>query len=98
MQLLIVMSLIFSVQIFSADKVNAATSTELGAFASKFYGTPYKFGGTTPEGFDCSGYIRNVFNKFNISLPRTSAEQYNVGETVAKENLQPGDLVFFANT
>ncbi|WP_342578556.1 C40 family peptidase [Psychrobacillus sp. FSL K6-2843] len=98
MQVLIVISLIFSVQVYSADKVNAATSIEIGAFASKFYGTPYKYGGTTPKGFDCSGYIRYVFNKFGLSLPRTSAEQYKVGEKVAKDKLAPGDLVFFANT
>lgn len=97
-QTLIVVSLIFSLQVFSADKASAASSSEIGAFASKFYGTPYKFGGTTPKGFDCSGYIRYVFNKFDISLPRTSAEQYKVGEKVAKDKLQPGDLVFFANT
>lgn len=97
-QTLIAVSLILSLQVFSADKADAATSTEIGAFASKLYGTPYKFGGTTPEGFDCSGYIRYVYNKFDISLPRTSAEQFKVGKTVAKDKLQPGDLVFFANT
>lgn len=97
-QTLIALSLVLALQVVSTDKASAAPSSEIGAFASKFYGTPYKFGGTTPKGFDCSGYIRYVFNKFDISLPRTSAEQYEVGEKVAKDKLQPGDLVFFANT
>lgn len=97
-QILIAVSLIFSIQVFSADKASAATPSQIGSFALKLYGTPYKFGGTTPAGFDCSGYIRYVYNKFDISLPRTSAEQFEVGETVAKDKLQPGDMVFFANT
>lgn len=97
-QILIAVSLIFSIQVFSADKASAATPTQIGSVALNLYGTPYKFGGTTPAGFDCSGYIRYVYNKFDISLPRTSAEQFKVGETVAKDKLQPGDMVFFANT
>lgn len=77
---------------------SGATPDEIANYALKFKGTPYKFGGTTPSGFDCSGYIRYVFNEFGISLPRTSAEQFNVGTAVSKGNLQKGDLVFFANT
>lgn len=63
--------------------------------AESYEGVPYVFGGTTPSGFDCSGYVRYVFAKSGITLPRMADEQYNVGKLVAKRNLQPGDLVFF---
>lgn len=79
-------------------EASGATPEEIANYAQQFKGVPYKFGGTTPSGFDCSGYIRYVFNNFGISLPRTSAEQYGVGTAVSKSNLQKGDLVFFANT
>ncbi len=57
----------------------------------------YKFGGNSPEqGLDCSGLIRYVFQQATgISLPRTAREQARVGESVAVDKLQPGDLVFF---
>ncbi|WLR50544.1 NlpC/P60 family protein [Bacillus tianshenii] len=63
--------------------------------SKKYMGVPYVFGGTTPNGFDCSGYIRHVYNESGISLPRTTSQQYNVGQAVAKEDLQKGDIVFF---
>ncbi|MDW0111119.1 C40 family peptidase [Sporosarcina aquimarina] len=82
----------------SVDEASAASSSDIATYAKKFTGTPYKFGGTTTSGFDCSGYIRYVYNHANIKLPRTSAEQFKVGKAVSKDKLQPGDLVFFANT
>ena len=66
--------------------------------AKKLLGTPYVWGGTTPKGFDCSGFVQYVFNQSGISLPRTTTEQYKIGTYVAKSNLQPGDLVFLQNT
>lgn len=68
---------------------------EILTYANTFTGVPYKFGGTTPAGFDCSGYIRYVFQKIGFDMPRQADEQYTVGKKVEKSNLQPGDLVFF---
>jgi cell wall-associated NlpC family hydrolase len=97
-QILMVVFLISMLPFISSNEVSAATPDEIATYAKKFYGIPYKFGGTTTAGFDCSGYIRYVFKKSNISLPRTSVDQFKVGTTVNKDELQPGDLVFFANT
>ncbi len=64
--------------------------------ATALLGTPYKFGGTTPDGFDCTGYVAYVFRKtIGLSLPRTSLEQIQSGEPLSSRHLQPGDLVYF---
>ena len=64
-------------------------------YAQRFMGTPYKYAGTSPKGFDCSGYIQYVFKHFDCNLPRTTTEQARVGKKVKQKNLKPGDLVFF---
>jgi cell wall-associated NlpC family hydrolase len=73
------------------------TASEITSYALSLIGVDYKFGGNSPEqGLDCSGLIRYVFQQATgISLPRTAREQARVGESVAVDKLQPGDLVFF---
>ena len=58
-------------------------------------GVPYWFGGTTPRGFDCSGFTRYVFSTIGVELPRMADSQYGVGRPVPADRMQPGDLVFF---
>lgn len=64
--------------------------------AEKYLGSPYKFGGTTSSGFDCSGYTLTVFNENNFKLPRNSGEQANTGNKIDVNSVKPGDLLFFA--
>lgn len=64
--------------------------------ARTYMGTPYKWGGTTRSGIDCSGLTGNAFNAIKVSLPRTADAQALVGEKIKIGDLKPGDLVFFA--
>ncbi|MGR4065128.1 MAG: C40 family peptidase [Vulcanimicrobiaceae bacterium] len=80
-----------------AGSVLEHTSTiagELTRNALRFLGTPYVFGGTSPGGFDCSGYVQHVFAMLGIYVPRTADAQYYEGRP-AIGGPQPGDLVFF---
>lgn len=61
-------------------------------------GVPYVYGGTTPSGFDCSGFTQYIFREaLGIELPRSAAAQYGVGESVSLDELQAGDLVFWGS-
>ncbi len=79
----------------AALKGASATADQIIATAKKYIGSPYLWGGVTPAGFDCSGYVQYVFAANGITLPRTAAQQYTAGTYVSKANLQKGDLVFF---
>ena len=68
---------------------------EIIEYAKQFMGIKYVFGGTSPKGFDCSGFTMYVFNKFGISLPHSAKGQAELGVAVSKSELIPGDLVFF---
>ena len=64
--------------------------------AKQFLGVPYVWGGSSPNGFDCSGFVQYVFAQKGIHLPRTADIQATAGRPVSKAELMPGDLVFFA--
>ena len=63
--------------------------------ADDWIGTPYRFGGTTKSGVDCSAFVQNVYKSIGINLPRTSRDQYSFTRRISRENLEVGDLVFF---
>ncbi|CAM4367663.1 C40 family peptidase [Paenibacillus alkaliterrae] len=74
---------------------SAFANSKLNGYVDGVIGSPYKSGGMSTRGFDCSGFTTYVFDKMGIELPRTSASQAKAGTKVAKADLLPGDLVFF---
>ena len=90
----------------SPDRVPPNTGKvdrDMGAIAARtaerFVGIPYRWGGeNVVDGMDCSGFVRAVYNLCGLNIPRTSRDQYKAGETVAKDDLQDGDLVFFGSS
>lgn len=83
-----------------APPLSAAQAGSVVNFAMQFRGVPYKWGGASPGGFDCSGFVKYVYAQFGLSLPHSAAGQYSqrYGTFIDRSSLQPGDIVFFANT
>lgn len=67
------------------------------SIALSYLGAPYVWGGSSPSGFDCSGFVMYVYSQAGISLPHSSSAQYGSGDYVSRDSLQPGDLVFFGS-
>ena len=83
---------------YPASTTTSVSAARVLGTADRYVGTPYVWGGTTPNGFDCSGFTQFVFAKQGVRLPRTSREQAQVGTPIAPEwrAVAPGDLVMFA--
>ncbi len=80
------------------DPIPAAPPSRYGGvvgIAMQYLGVPYLWGGASPSGFDCSGFLMYVYAKVGVSLPHNAAAQYGYGTPVDRSQLQPGDLVFF---
>jgi cell wall-associated NlpC family hydrolase len=83
------------------DSRTAATDAPLERaalvrYATQLAGTPYRWGGSTPAGFDCSGLVRYVYAKFGVPMEHFTGAQYAAYPKVGRDDLRPGDLVFFA--
>ncbi len=76
-----------------------ATTTDRGVMllrvAESRIGTPYRYGGAGPDAFDCSGLVSYAHHELGVSVPRTAAEQFAAATPVQRQELRPGDLVFF---
>ena len=78
------------------DETNNLFTEFLLKEAETYIGTPYRYGGTTRNGIDCSAFVRSVFETFNMNLPRVSADQAKQGHRISTDEAREGDLVFFA--
>lgn len=74
---------------------NADLAASVLEYAKQFVGVKYVYGGSTPKGFDCSGFTKYVFQKFKIDLPRSSEDYYGVGTKVSRTDMKPGDVLLF---
>ena len=80
----------------AAPPADASRGAQVVAIAMRYLGVPYKWGGASPStGFDCSGLTMYVYAQIGISLPHYAAAQYGMGVPVSRDQLQPGDLVFY---
>jgi cell wall-associated NlpC family hydrolase len=75
--------------------VSGSRGAAVIAIASRYFGVPYRYGGSSPRGFDCSGLVMYVFSQLGIHLPRTAGAQYGATRRVSRSEARPGDLVFF---
>jgi cell wall-associated NlpC family hydrolase len=63
--------------------------------AARYVGVRYRYGGSTPAGFDCSGYTKYVYDQVGIDIPRTADQQYEAATRISRSAARPGDLVFY---
>lgn len=86
----------------SVSNAKSSTGTDkerktIVRYARTFIGVPYRYGGNTPkEGFDCSGYVKYVYTKFNVNVPRVTRDYVNYGKRISLSKIRPGDLILFS--
>lgn len=89
-------SLQFKYAILLDVPIEEIEDQKLFSFIDSWYGTPYRYGGFSKDGVDCSGFTQSFMTTiYNISIPRISAEQYNQSKRISRKELEQGDLVFF---
>jgi cell wall-associated NlpC family hydrolase len=74
------------------------TGSQVATLAEQYVGSPYRWGGISPAGFDCTGFVMWVYSQFGVWLPHNEAGQLASGPRVNKDELEPGDVLVFANT
>ena len=79
----------------ATETASSDLGAQIVAYAEEYLGTPYVLGGNGPNQFDCSGFTKYVYSHFGYTLNRTATDQLQNGVSVSKDELQPGDLVFF---
>lgn len=79
----------------SGQSYNSDMASKVLEYAKQFAGVPYVYGGSTPNGFDCSGFTKYVFKKFNIYVPRSAKEYAGIGTKISRSNIKPGDILLF---
>jgi cell wall-associated NlpC family hydrolase len=82
----------------SGEVAEAQVGTHVADLAQGQVGARYRWGGMSPAGFDCTGFVKWVYGQFGVDLPRNEAGQLASGPRVGADDLQPGDLLVFANT
>ncbi|MBE6984333.1 MAG: NlpC/P60 family protein [Ruminococcaceae bacterium] len=79
----------------SAPSITVSRGQQIASFALNYVGCPYVYGGTSPSGFDCSGFVQYVFQQNGISINRTATAQLSNGYSVSYNDMKPGDIVYF---
>lgn len=82
----------------TAPSASSTVGQSIVDTAKQYIGTPYVYGGMSPSGFDCSGFVKYIYSMYGANLNRTAADQSNNGYWVARESMQPGDIICFSSS